>query len=107
MHDSAKSAGQYNTTKMITSIGFCEPGRLMPAKVPSALYSATVWKSRATIDTPRGLVILGSAVGGSIGTNVAHSLPLTPAQLSIEHMCPQGTGTITDICKPLDPEAPI
>ena len=64
-----------------TSMGLLEPGRRMPAKAPSALYSATVWKSRAITDTPRGCCTLGLTVMGSAGMNVAHTLPLTPAHV--------------------------
>ena len=64
-------------------MGLLEPGRRMPAKVPSALYNATVWKSRAITDTPRGCCTLGLTVTGSAGMNVAHTLPLTPARVDL------------------------
>jgi len=58
-----------------TSMGLPEPGRRTPTKLPSDAYTATVWKSRATTDAPCGG---RPAAGSSDGTNVAHSLPLTP-----------------------------
>ena len=61
-----------------TSMGLLEPGRRIPAKLPSALYRATVWKSRAMMETPRGCCTLGLTLTGSAGIKVAHSFPFTP-----------------------------
>ena len=66
-------------------MGLPEPGLRTPAKLPSELYSTTVWKSRATTDAPFGLA---PGWGSWAGMNVAHSLPLIPVRhAKIFHGC--------------------